>query len=183
MAERHRPYRLDEDAYNEPGTIAHVIAVTKRRVRFFERADISNMATSILLERAARDDVPIYAYCLMPDHAHLLIGASRSCGIARYVSEVKSFIARGSWPLGVKRTIWQTSFRDEIERSPTEELWGDVRYVFRNPVDDGIVEKWSDYPYSGSTVYSAAQIEEIFTNPIFYRSRNRNSFVSLPEPE
>jgi putative transposase len=177
------PPRLDEAVYNAPGTIAFVTAVTKHRVRFFEKAAISNMAIDVLLERAARDDVPIYAYCFMPDHMHLVVGASKSCGITRFMRELKSFVARRSWPLGVHRTVWQRSYYDTIERTPNDELWGDVRYTFRNPVDDKIVETWQEYPYSGSTEFSSAQVEEIFNNPIFYRSRSRDGdrYVAVPD--
>jgi putative transposase len=183
--EKQGPPRLDEAVYNAPGTIAFVTAVTKHRVRFFEREAISKMAINVLHERSARDHVPIYAYCFMPDHMHLVVGASRSCGITRFMRELKSFVARGSWPLGVHRTVWQRSYYDTIERTPDDELWGDVRYTFRNPVDDKIVENWWDYPYSGSTVFSAVQVEEIFRNPIFYRARERDGdrWVPLPEVE
>ena len=180
--ERHGPYRLEEAAYNEPGTIAFVTAVTKHRARFFEREDISKMAIAILLERAARDDVPIYAFCFMPDHMHLVIGASPSCGIARFMREVKSLVARGSWPLGVSRTVWQRSYYDTIERKPQDDLWGDVRYTFGNPVDAKLVERWSDHPYSGSTIFSAVQVDEIFNNPVFYRSRSRDGDRYVPVP-
>jgi putative transposase len=176
------PPRLDEAVYNVPGTIAFVTAVTKHRVRFFERKDIAKMAIGVLLERAERDDVPVYAFCFMPDHMHLVIGASPSCGIARFMRELKSFVARGSWPLGVHRTVWQRSYYDTIERTPEDELWGDVRYTFKNPVEDKLVESWADYPYSGSNMFSALQVEEIFNNPIFYRSRSRDGdrYVAVP---
>jgi putative transposase len=172
--ETHGPPRLDEAVYNEPGTIAFVTACTKHRVRFFEREDIARMAIAVLRERAAKDYVPLYAYTFMPDHMHLVVGASPSCGITRFMREVKSFVARGSWPLGVQRTVWQRSYYDTVERTPREELWGDVRYTYKNPVEDGIVTRWQDHPYSGSTVYSPSEVEEIFNNPIFYRGRSRD---------
>jgi putative transposase len=169
VTKQHRPFRLDDAVYKEPGLVAHVVSATLRRRPFFARDDIAQMMMQVLRTTSAKHDVPLYAFCLMPDHVHLVVGASRKLGIVDFVSEVKAVSARASWAFNVHKTIWQESFRDEvIEQEDDRKAWAAVRYTFRNPVDARMVKTWSDHPYSGSTEFAKHQVDEIFSNPAFF---------------
>lgn len=170
MHEPHRPYRLPAEVYNTPGTVALITACAHRRQPMFKRDDISRMTIDVLRETATKHGVNLYAYTLMPDHAHVVMAANEHIGIVAFMNEVKAVSARRSWSLGVHRTIWQQSYRDDIVRGELDhEAWDYLRYVFRNPVDKGLVSTWSEYPYSGSMVFGKADIDEIFSNAIFFR--------------
>ena len=56
---------------------------------------------------------PIYAFCVMPDHVHLVVGPSR-CDIVTFVAQFKNLAQRAAWGLGVRGRIWQTSLWDHF---------------------------------------------------------------------
>ena len=63
----------------------------------------------------------------------------------------------GSCPNGIQGTFWQTSFWDHFFRGD-ERLDHVVEYVLNNPVRAGLVERWCDYPFSGSSVFELADV-------------------------
>ena len=94
-------------------------------------------------------DIPLFAYCLMPDHLHLLIGPTKSKGIVDIVRDLKSQIGFHAKKKGYGRPLWQKSFYDHFLRKE-ESVQSTVSYILNNPVRKGMVNEWRDYPYSGS---------------------------------
>ena len=94
----------------------------------------------------------VFAYCLMPNHVHLVLGPSSSCDIVTFVGQFKNLAQRQVWKLGVTGRIWQESFWDRFLRDE-ESLEEVAKYVLNNLVRKGLVERWQDYHFSGSLVY------------------------------
>jgi putative transposase len=149
---RHKRIRLDRQLYAEVGSICSVTVATRERRPFFAEEGVASAAVSILKERASRHGTPLYGYCFMPDHLHLVIGPSPTCDIIRFVAEIKNLTQREAWRRGVEGTIWQVSFWDHLLRAE-EDLKAAVDYVLENPVRKGLVRQWTEWPYSGSTVF------------------------------
>jgi putative transposase len=83
----------------------------------------------------------------MPDHVHVLAevpGGVSMQDFARQVKQISGFRLKqmtGASP-------WQVSYYDHILRK--EEAIIDVsRYIWDNPVKEGLVTNWLDYPFSG----------------------------------
>ena len=125
---------------------------TQNRRTIFAEPGIARAAIGVLHGHARKTGVPVYAYCLMPNHVHLVIGPSSSCDIVTFVGQFKNLAQRQVWKLGETGRIWQASFWDRFLREE-ENLDEVVRYVLNNPVRQGLVEKWQDYHFSGSLVY------------------------------
>ena len=98
----------------------------------------------------------VYAYCLMPDHAHLVLGPSHVCDIITFVGQFKNLAQRAIWHRGVSGRLWQVSIWDRFLREE-ESLDEVVGYVLHNPVRKGLVAKWQDYEVSGSLVNDLAE--------------------------
>jgi len=106
-----------------------------------------------LLRTACKENnIPLYAYCILPDHAHFLLSASEVQGIIEFVREIKSRSTKIAWQHGYGGKIWQRSFYDHFLRKD-EDCRMVANYIINNPVRNGIVEHWKDYPFSGSLVY------------------------------
>ena len=69
-----------------------------------------------------------------------------------FVGRFKNLVQREAWRLGVVDAFWQTSFWDHFLRGD-ERIANVVEYVLNNPVRSGLVERWSDYRFSGSMVF------------------------------
>ena len=148
----HKRIRLERKLYAQPGTICSVTIGARERHAIFADPKIAGPACDVLHRHAHKTGVPVYVYCLMPDHAHLVLGPSQDCDIIAFVGQFKNLAQRQVWTLGVTGRIWQVSFWDRFVRED-ERLDDVVRYVLNNPVREGLVEKWQDYEFSGSLVY------------------------------
>jgi REP element-mobilizing transposase RayT len=149
----HKRIRLERDRYADLGSVCALTTATAyRRPLFAERA-LARAACRVLVRHAQRRQVPLYGYCLMPDHLHLVVGPSPECDIARFVGQTKNLIQRAVWASDVASLIWQRSFWDRFIRSE-EQVERVVEYVLNNPVRAGLAASWRDYPFSGSEMFS-----------------------------
>jgi len=123
------------------------IAVTGRQ-QVFGHAEVTTAAVNVLHERADMTGVIVHAYCVMPDHIHLVLSPSATCDIMRFVGEFKNLTQRAAWALGVRGAFWQRSFWDHFVRGD-EDLARLLAYVLQNPVRSGLVLHAEDYPFSG----------------------------------
>ncbi len=149
---RRKHPRLAADVYADPANACSVTVTTLGRRLLFAENDLAGTLCSLLLERARAAEVKLYAYCLMPDHMHLLLSPSRSTSIPRFLQDFKSRSTRVAWSLGIAGRIWQSSFYDHFLRAE-EDLQVAAQYILNNPVRASLVEDWRHYRYSGSNVY------------------------------
>jgi len=141
--------RLNASSYAQVGGICSVtIAVQARTPVFADRA-VASSAVQVLREHATRTGVRIDAFCVMPDHVHIVLGPSVACDVITFVGQFKNLAQRAAWAQGVQGAFWQNRFWDRFLRAE-EQLERVVEYVLNNPVRRGLVEHWKDYPFSGS---------------------------------
>ncbi len=101
----------------------------------------------------------LFAACVMPDHVHAIIRPLQTIGVGEWVSGVKKFTARRiNESRRTNGHLWQDERFDHIVR---DRGWlGDfVEYILRNPVEDGICARPSDYAW---TYLSASILECIW---------------------
>ena len=79
----------------------------------------------------------------MPEHVHLILGASPTGDIVTFVGQVMNLSQRAAWRRGIKGTFWPTSVWDHF-LCGDERLEPVVEYVLNNPVPSGFVERWCD---------------------------------------
>jgi len=93
----------------------------------------------------------------MPDHAHLLLeGTDRNSDLRMVIKTAKQssgqrFAAR------MKRPLWDEGFHDRVVR-PEDDVKRIARYIIENPVRAGLVRSPSDYPLSGSDMWTMEQL-------------------------
>ena len=95
----------------------------------------------------------LYAWCILPNHYHLLI---RTGDIGTFLSELGKFHGRSSYQWNGEddergRRVW---FRT-VERSmrSVRHYFASLNYVHNNPVKHGYVTKWQDWPFSSAHEY------------------------------
>jgi len=103
------------------------------------------------LETARRRFVAcVYGYVIMPEHVHLLVNEPERGPLSSMIQSVKQTVAR---KLGFDdRHFWQRRYYDFnvwSERKRIEKL----RYMYRNPVKRGLVERPEDWPWSSFRHY------------------------------
>jgi len=144
--------RLTPEVYRIVGMPCSITIATKGKQKIFSNQCMAHNFVALLKSACAESSIPLYAYCIMPDHVHLLISASDKKGIVEFVRETKSLSTKMAWQHDYNGTIWQRSFYDHFLRKD-EDCRIVANYIIRNPVRAGIVEHWKDYPFCGSLVY------------------------------
>lgn len=112
--------------------------------------DFVKLLIEKLFTSADKFDTEVSAWCLMPDHFHVLFqGRSSTADVWRAMTAFKQ--QTGFWlsrhRLGVR---WQKDFYDHIVRSD-ESLETQMLYIAANPVRAGLVANWRDYVWMGGT--------------------------------
>jgi putative transposase len=98
---------------------------------------------------ARRVDVPLLAYCLMPNHWHLVLWPARSRDLSCYMHWLTSthvrrtHMRRGTRGLG---HIYQERYRTVPVKGESQFLML-CRYVERNPLAAGLVDRAELWPY------------------------------------
>ena len=105
----------------------------------------------MVIETAKENQIKVYAYCVMPDHIHLLLEPSESMGIIEFVRYVKGRFS--TWCRKNNRKMrFQKSFYDHLLRKE-EDVYGTAKYIMGNPVRAGIEARVGNYPFAGSLVF------------------------------
>jgi REP element-mobilizing transposase RayT len=141
--------RLPDPVYREQGRLFSLTIGTAPRSPVF--SDIPFGLECIAHLREIRDitGTLVYAYCLMPDHVHLLLGVSHGESLPRVVGRWKSLCARSRRAREGSGFFWQRSFYDRALRDE-ENVVSTAIYVLGNAVRAGLVADFHDYPLCGS---------------------------------
>jgi REP element-mobilizing transposase RayT len=154
---RRKRIRLDHEAYTEIGSVASVTIACFNRTPFFRDPAIARAVIEALKQRAGATGVRVHAYCLMPDHCHLLCSPSEMSDLVSFIGGFKSLSRNQSNAVGANGPIWQRSFFDHMLRRE-EDLKTVVRYVLANPVRAKLVDDWREYPFCGSLTLDVSDL-------------------------
>jgi len=141
--------RLPDADYADPDEIFFVtICASERTTPFVNNRLAACVAETIDWLRENRG-VSVYAWCLMPDHLHLLVRLGpQGKDLGSIVRSLKRFTTRESWRLGYEGKLWQDRFYDHILRE-SEDALDIAEYIRQNPVRKGLVLAPEEYRWSG----------------------------------
>ena len=137
-----------------PGLLYHVIARgNQRQATFLTDLDYQAYLTQLATYQK-RYGIVLYAYCLMPNHVHLLLQTSEP-PLAKFMQGLQqSYTQRFNRVHGKVGHLFQGRYRAIIcERD--EYLTTLIRYIHLNPVRARLVDDPELYPYSGHRAYLA----------------------------
>lgn len=144
------PHRNNRISYTGRSTYL-VTAVTRDRCKAFADIEFGRLCEDLLAKHAGRTRFDIPAYCLMPDHIHLVAtGRELDSDLRRLVTDWKQ--ATGfAWSRLSCGRLWQPGYWDRLARfdEPISEM---ERYVSENPVRANLVTNSADYPLTGAIV-------------------------------
>jgi putative transposase len=133
----------------------------RREPIFFEDGD-HDVYCGLLAGQASKARVAVWAYCLMPNHVHLILAPSDASGLSRAVGETHrrytNFInARGRWSGHLFQRRFASVVMDE------DHLIAGVRYVSLNPVRAKLVSHAEDWPWSSVRAHLAGHDDGLVT--------------------
>ncbi len=152
---KRRSLRMSGYDYRESRAY-HITWGTFERRTLLTDKDLAFEVVRILEQEAVRTLTDLYAYCVMPDHVHVLLQPN-GVDLIQFVQAVKGKTTRIYWKLGGAGKLWQRGFHDHILRGE-ESLHGIAQYILANPVRAGLTDDIVAYPFSGSTVFKIKEL-------------------------
>ena len=95
-----------------------------------------------------RHEFHIFGYVVMPEHVHLLVTEPKHTPLSKALQALKLSVAIKS----TQRPFWQRRYYD-FNVFTTGKHTEKLKYIHRNPVTRGLVEKPEDWPYSSHRHY------------------------------
>jgi REP element-mobilizing transposase RayT len=143
-----------------PGILYHVIVRGNYRQKTFLGARDYRAYLERLVRYRKRFGVTVYAYCLMSNHAHLLVETG-SEPLSRFMQGLQQsytqYFNRKHHKVG---HLFQGRYK-AIVCEKDEYLLTLVRYIHLNPIRAKLVHRLDDYPYSGHREYCGVRVYEV----------------------
>ncbi|MFH1278071.1 MAG: transposase [Candidatus Eisenbacteria bacterium] len=138
----------------------HVVQRGNRRQTTFFQEEDYRLYRRLMAEWCHRWGVQVWAYCLMPNHTHLLAVPPDEEALARAVGEAhRRYTLRINQRHEWVGCLWQGRFAS----TPMDEayLLACARYVEMNPVRAGIVPEPGDYAWSSAHAHLRKKDDEL----------------------
>lgn len=93
----------------------------------------------------------LIAWCVMPNHVHVLFEIFAGHPIGKVIHSWKTFTARViNKLLGQSGQLWQDDFFDTFMRNDEHQA-AEACYIERNPVNAGLVKRATEWPWSSAS--------------------------------
>ncbi|MFH1867753.1 MAG: transposase [Candidatus Omnitrophota bacterium] len=138
----------------------HVVQRGNRRQKVFFRDEDYKEYLRLLGEHSRQSSLDIIAYCLMPNHVHLIVVPAKAESLAKAIAEThRNYTRMINFRERWRGYLWQGRFSSYV--LDEQYLLSATRYILLNPVRAKIVERPWDYKWS-----SAQHHLKIKTDPL-----------------
>jgi REP-associated tyrosine transposase len=130
----------------------HITHRGNRREPVFFHDDDRRAYLTFLREDSRRAGLQVWAYCLMPNHVHLIAVGEKADSMARAIGNAHRRYSR----LINERHGWTGHlWANRFYSSPLGEthVWMAARYVETNPIRAGLADRPADYPWSSARAH------------------------------
>lgn len=167
-----------------PNSIHHVLNRGNRRARIFHRAADYAAFVNLLGEAAVRFEMRLLAYCLMPNHWHLVLWPRRGTEIPAYMHWLcNAHVRRYHCYHGSTGTghVYQGRYSDFLVQSDRH-LLAVLRYVEANPLRAGLVARAEHWAWSSLSRPCAQDGTDLLTEWPVPRPSDWTAFVNSDAP-
>jgi putative transposase len=166
-----------------PGLPHHVTQRGNRREAIFFQDGDHEVYLDLLAEQTLKAGVAVWAYCLMPNHVHLILKPAHRGDLGQAVGEAHrrytNFInARGRWTGHLFQSRFASVVLDDLH------LIRAVRYVSLNPVRAKLVARPQDWKWSSVRAHLAGVDDALVTvRPVLDRIPQLKGLLEADEEE
>jgi putative transposase len=161
-----------------PGYPHHVTQRGNRRQTvFFSDADYLHYI-DLMAEYIALSETEVWAYCLMPNHVHLVMVPKHEDGLRAALGEAhRRYTRRINFRNGWRGHLWQERFHSFV--MDERYLLATVRYVELNPVKAKLCREPCDWPWSSARAHLEGKDGRLVNvRPMLERVRDWSSYLS-----
>ncbi len=145
-----------------PGYPHHLTQRGNRRQQVFFGDDDYAAYRSLMAEWLGRSGCVVWAYCLMPNHVHLVVVPGSAEGLRAGVGEAhRRYTRRVNFRENWRGHLWQGRFSSYV--MDERHLLAAVRYIELNPVRAGLVARPEDWRWSSVHGHLAGEDDELLS--------------------
>lgn len=144
----------------------HVMVQGINKEFIFKNNRYMNRYLQLIQKNLDKQNLKIIAFCIMNNHAHLLIQTKNIEELSKYMRKLNSMYAQYYNYMEKGRVGYV--FRDRYKTEPIadkRQLMQCIKYIHQNPVKANMVKQINEYPYSSYQLYKNGKISEygVFT--------------------
>lgn len=146
----------------------HVVQRGNNREKvFLDRQDYREYL-SYLEKYSSQNAITILAYCLMPNHVHLLLRPCREANSLAKMMQGVALCYTQYFNRRYRRTgrLWECRFHSTVVDGETY-LWTVSRYIENNPVRAKLVKEAEAYAYSSARVHILGERDSLLKEALF----------------
>ncbi len=161
-----------------PGYPHHVTQRGNRRQKTFFCADDYRYYIELMAEFTRECGTSVWAYCLMPNHVHLVMVPEEEDGLRAALGEAHRRYTRYiNFREGWRGHLWQERFHSFVMDEAY--LRATVRYVERNPVVARLCRHPQEWPWSSAAAHIAGMDDELVrVKPMLDRVDDWQAYLS-----
>ena len=164
------------------GGIYHIINRGNMRMQVFDDADDYEYFLELLEKACKRENVEIHAYCLMPNHFHLLLVPKVEKSLSRFMQWVMTSHVRYYHKKNkTSGHIWQGRYKSFIVEKESYYITL-MRYIEANALRAKLTRKAQDWNY-GSLQERTGNSRKLLTQPYIKLDEDWVEYVNTPMKE
>jgi putative transposase len=148
-----------------PGLPHHCTHRGNHRNETFREADDYQIYLRLLWKYVQRYALRIWAYCLMPNHVHLIAVPRDETSLSATIQCVDGTYAmlfNGLYDS--TGHLWEGRFYSSVMDDAY--LWNAVRYVERNPIRAGLIARAENYRWSSAAAHCGLRSDRLLSNDL-----------------
>ena len=127
----------------------------RRQQTFFSEGDYKAYL-KLMADWCGKYEVQIWAYCLMPNHIHMVAVPSKKETLRLAIGEThRRYTRRINFDKGWRGHLWQERFSSFVMDEP--HLLACLRYIENNPVRAKLVKQPEQWPWSSASAHIKAE--------------------------
>ncbi|TFW10809.1 transposase [Massilia arenosa] len=159
-----------------PNQPHHIIQTGNNNQPVFQDEDDYREFLAMLKTAAKQFKVAIHAYCLMPNHVHLLASPSDGEGLARMMQWMgRKYVPYFNSKYGRTGTLWAGRYKTSVV-DPDEYFLPCSLYVELNPVRSGAAHTPQEYPWTSFNHHIGTRQDTLITDHPRYWSLGNTPF-------
>lgn len=159
-----------QNRYIIPGLPHHLFQRGNNKQNVFPELKDKDFFVKEVKRQAEENNVRVGAYCLMTNHFHFLLFPDTKESFIKFVKSVSQKHSQ-FFNRKYKRTgkVWENRYKLNIV--DPEACWVLARYIERNPIRAGLIERAEDYECSSARVHLCGGIDNLVTEDILKGKR------------
>ena len=136
--------------------IYHIMIRGNNKQTIFHSSEDYQRFLGLMNQKTSEKCITIYAWCLMPNHVHLLVKEKSEPMAKIFISMLTGYSAWYNKKYEHIGHVFQGRYKSQAVEDQTYFLRV-FRYIHRNPLEANLCDKMEDYPYSSFFQYFSSE--------------------------